>query len=436
MMVAAIALVLTIVLITLGMPVGFAAGLASLAGAAWLFGDLFDPRVATMVARTALDKMDNFLLLAIPFFLLAGRLMNTGGITERLFHFVAVLVRPVRGGLGHANVLASVLFAGMSGSATADAVGLGQIEIRAMNAAGYDHRFSAGITAASSLLSPIIPPSIVLVAYAVQAQVSVGALFFAAIVPGLLMAAVFMAWVAYCAHRFGFPKGSRASLAEAWSAFRSAILALLTPAIILTGIYSGIFTPTEAAAVAALYALLVAMLAYRELTWRRLLAEIRGTFIDTAVMMLIIAFTSALGAVLIRSGVPAEMAAFFGTLTESPTVLLLLLLLMWLAVGLCMDQTPAILILTPILMPIVQKFGINEVHFGVVMALALTIGLLTPPAGMVLYGLVRVTGLPYDQLVRISAPYTFMLIGVTVVLILFPQLTLFLPRLLGFNAAG
>jgi tripartite ATP-independent transporter DctM subunit len=432
MMVALIALVSIIVLISLGMPVGFAAGVATLAGAAWLFGDLFDPRVATMIARTSLDKMNDFLLLSIPFFLLAGRLMNVGGITERMFDFVAVLVRPIRGGLGHANVLASLLFAGMSGSATADAVGLGQIEIKAMAKAGYDHRFSAGITAASALLSPIIPPSIVLVAYAVQAQVSVGALFFAAIVPGLLMAGVFMAWVAYCAHRYGFPAGSRASLVEIWIAFRRAILALLTPAILLVGIYSGLFTPTEAAAVAALYALLVTGFVYREVGWRRILTEIRGTFIDTAVMMIIIAFTSAFGVILIRSGVPADLAAFLAGLTDSPTVLLLLLLLLWLAVGLAMDQTPAILILTPILMPIVQKFQVDQVHFGVVMAMALTLGLLTPPTGMVLYALIRVTGLGYDQLVRIAMPYTLMLVGLVVILILFPELTLFLPRLLGF----
>ena len=436
MMVALIALVLIIVLITIGMPVGFAAGVATLGGAAWLFGDLFDPRVATMIARTSLDKMNDFLLLSIPFFLLAGRLMNVGGITERLFDFVAVLVRPIRGGLGHANVLASLLFAGMSGSATADAVGLGQIEIKAMTRAGYDHRFSAGITAASALLSPIIPPSIVLVAYAVQAQVSVGALFFAAIVPGLLMAVVFMSWVAYCAKKYGFPAGSRVSLVEIWTTFRRAILALLTPAIILAGIYSGVFTPTEAAAVAALYALIVSGFVYREAGWSRILAEIRGTFIDTSVMMIIIAFTSALGVILIRSGVPAELARFLAGLTDSPTVLLLLLMLLWLVVGLAMDQTPAILILTPILMPIVQRFQINEIHFGVVMALALTLGLLTPPTGMVLYALVRVTGLGYDQLVRIATPYTLMLIAIVVVLIVFPELTLFLPRLLGFKAAS
>lgn len=433
---ALLAVGLTLLLICLGMPVGFAAGIASVVGTAWLFGDLFDPRVATLIARTSLEKMDDFLLLSIPFFIFAGRLMNTGGITDRLFAFVAALVRPVRGGLAHANVLASVLFAGMSGSATADAVGLGQIEYRAMTTAGYDHRFSAGITAASSLISPILPPSIVLVAYAVQAQVSVAALFFAAIVPGALMAIVFMAFIAFRAAAFGLPAGSAISLHEVWSTFRRAILAILTPAIILTGIYAGFFTPTEAAAVAALYALVITTLVYREIGPVRIVAELRGTFLDTAVIMLIIAFTSTLGVVLIRSGLPEQLASFLADLTDNKTVILLLLLVLWLVVGCFMAQTPAVLILTPILLPIVQRYGINEIHFGIVMTLALTLGLLTPPVGMVLYALIRVTNLGFDELVRASFPYVLMLTALTIVLILFPDITLALPRALGFRAAG
>lgn len=436
MMTAGVTLALALALICLGMPVGFAAGIASLGGAAWFFGDLFDPRVATLLARTSIDKMSDFLLLAIPFFLFAGRLMNTGGITERLFGFVSLLVRPVRGGLGHANVLASMFFAGMSGSATADAVGLGMIEIKAMELEGYDRRFSVGVTAASALLSPIIPPSIVLVAFAVQAQVSVAALFFAAIVPGVLMALTFMAWVGVAAHRYGFPKGPIAGLGELWRGFRGSILALLTPAIILTGIYSGLFTPTEAAAVAAVYALFITTLVYREIGAARVLAELRGTLVDTAVIMLIIAFTSTLGVVLIRSGLPGELARMLASLTTSPTMLMFLLLVLWLVVGCFMAQTPAILILTPILMPIAGQFGINELYFGVIMALALTIGLLTPPVGMVLYALVRVTGLSFADLVRVSYPYVILLVLLTAVLIVFPELTLFLPRALGYADAN
>jgi tripartite ATP-independent transporter DctM subunit len=227
-----------------------------------------------------------------------------------------------------------------------------------------------------------------------------------------------------------------ATLGEIWTAFCGSILALLTPAIILVGIYSGIFTPTEAAAVAALYALVITMLVYREVGWDRILVELRGTLVDTAVIMLIIAFTSTLGVVLIRSGLPGDLARFFAGLTDSPSIFMLLLMGLWLLVGCFMAQTPAILILTPILMPIAENFGVNPIDFGVIMSLALTIGLLTPPVGMVLYALVRVTGFSFAELVKVSYPYVIMLIGLTLVLILFPEITLFLPRLLGYADAG
>ena len=429
-------LVLLIAAIVTGLPVGFAAGVVALLGAGWYFGDLFDPRAATMIARLAIDKMDDFLLLAIPFFLLAGRLMNTSGITERLFGFVATIVSPFRGGLAHANVLASVMFAGMSGSATADAVGLGAIEMKAMLAHGYDRRFSAGITAASSLISPILPPSIALVAYAVAAQVSVAALFFAALVPGALLAIVYMSWVAWRVRRLGLPAGTRIALSAVWAAFKPAVLSLLTPLIIMGGIYTGAFTPTEAAGIAALYAALLGILVYREIGPRHLLAELRATMIDTAVIMLIIVFTSALGVVMIRAQVPGGLALFFAGLTQNPAVLLLLLMLLWLAVGCFMAQTPAILILTPILLPIVEQYDINLVHFGIVMTLALTLGLLTPPVGMVLYALVRVTGLSFEQLAWVSLPYVLLTVAVTVLLILAPDLVLIVPRALGFAGVG
>lgn len=421
---------LLIALILIGMPVGFAAGLAAFVGAGVFFGDLFDPRAATMIARLALAKMDNFLLLAIPFFLLAGRLMNNGGITERLFGFVSLLVRPVRGGLGHANVLASVLFAGMSGSATADAVGLGQIEMKAMLGQGYDRRFSAGITAASSLIGPILPPSIVLVAFSVQAEVSVARVFFAAVVPALLLAVAYMGYVAYRARREGMPKGPWATLGELVPAFRLAILPILTPFIIMGGIYSGAFTPTEAAAVAAVYACFLGVVIYRAIGLAGLFREIRGTLIDTAVVMLIIVFTSAFGVIMIRAQVPAALAGFLAGLTGDGTVLLLLLSGLWLVVGCFMAQTPAVLILTPILMPIAEQFGLDLIHFGIVMSLTLTLGLLTPPVGMVLYALTRVTGLAFEQLAAAAVPYLFLTVAVIVLLILYPPLVTALPNAL------
>jgi len=419
-----------VVLIVIGFPVGFGAGIVSILGAAHLFGGVSDPRVSSMLARLAFAKIDNFLLLAIPFFLLAGRLMNTGGITTRLFGFVSLTVRPLKGGLGHANVLASMIFAGMSGSATADAVGLGAVEMRAMLDEGYSRNFSAAITGASSLIGPIIPPSIAMVAYGVQAEASVGALFMGGIVPGVLLALAFMAYVAYCAHRYNFPSGKLATFKELWVALRRAFFPLMTPVIIVGGIYTGVFTPTEAAAVAAFYAIFLGLFVYREYGIRHLLKEIRGTMVDCSVIMLIIAFTSSFGVVMIRGQVPNELASLLTQVTGNPTVLMMLFTLFWLVVGFFMAQTPAILILTPILLPTAEQFGIDPIHFGVVMTLALTLGLLTPPVGMVLYALVRVTGVTFERLVVLVLPYVAITLGVVFLLILFPQLVLFLPQLL------
>lgn len=419
-----------IALILTGFPVGFAAGVISVIGAGMLFGDLLDPRVATMIARMAVTKIDSFLLLTIPFFLLAGRLMNSGGVTDRLFAFVALATQPFKGGLGHANVLASIMFAGMSGSATADAVGLGTIEMRAMLKNGYDRHFSAGVTAGSSLLSPVIPPSIVLVAYAVQAEVSVAKMFFAAIVPGVLLGASFIAYVSYRAHRDNYPSGPLPPWLPLLRSFCQAILPLMTPIIIMGGIYAGVFTPTEAAAVAALYALILGVFVYRKYGVAKLLAEVRGAMLDSAVIMLITVFTSAFGIIMIRGQVATELAEFLTLLTADATVLMLLLIVFWLVVGCFMAQTPAVLILTPILLPTVTAYGIDLVHLGIVMSMTLTLGLLTPPVGMVLYSLIRVTELPFERLAIVSLPYVLIGLGVVVLLAVFPQIVLFLPELM------
>ena len=402
-----------IVLIVVGFPVGFGAGLISMIGAGNFFGDFLDPRTSSMIARLAFAKTDNFLLLAIPFFLLAGRLMNTGGITKRLFSFVNLTVRPLKGGLGHANVLASMIFAGMSGAATADAVGLGAVEMKAMMDEGYDRNFSAAITGASSLIGPIIPPSIAMVAYGVQAEESVGAMFMGGIVPGIILALAFMAYVGYCAHRHNYPSGKLATIKELVVGFWRAFFPLMTPVIIVGGIYSGVFTPTEAAAVAAFYAIFLGIFVYREFGLRHLLREIRLTMIDCSVIMLIIAFTSSFGVVMIRGQIPSALANLLTQLTDNATILLLLFTVFWLIVGFFMAQTPAILILTPILLPTAEKFAIDPIHFGVVMTLALTLGLLTPPVGM------RVTEVSFERLVVLVLPYVAITLGVVLLLIFF-----------------
>ncbi len=418
-----------VVLIMLGFPVGFGAGTVSMIGAGYFFGDFLDPRTSSMIARLAFAKINNFLLLAIPFFLLTGRLMNVGGITERLFGFVSVVSRPLKGGLGHANVLASMIFAGMSGAATADAVGLGTVEMRAMLQEGYDREFSSGITAASSLIGPIIPPSIPLVAYGVIAEESIGSLFLGGVIPGTLMAIAFIIYVSYRARRGNYPSGSMAGIRELLVSFRNAFLPLMTPVIIIGGIYGGIFTPTEAAAVAAFYAMVLGLLFYREYGWRHLMREIKGTMIDTAVIMLVIAFTSAFGVVMIRGQVPDALAALITQISSDPTVLLFLFTILWMIVGCFMAETPAILILTPILLPTAEKFGIDPIHFGVVMTVALTIGLLTPPVGMVLYALIPVTELPFERLAVLAIPYILLSLIVVALTIVFPELVLWLPRM-------
>ncbi|MGQ9369268.1 TRAP transporter large permease [Azospirillum sp. ST 5-10] len=422
-----------VLLILAGLMVAAAAGLAAIVGGSILFGDLFDPRIPTMLSRLAIDRIDNFLLLAIPFFILAGRLMNTGGITERLFSFVALLVQPVRGGLGHANVLASFIFAGMSGSATADVVGLGAVEMRAMKQNGYPEPFSAGVTAASSLLGPILPPSIVLIAYAVQAEQSVATLFLATIGPGILIALCFMAWVAFVAVRSGLPKGSIPAAGEVGRAAVRAILPLLTPAIILAGIYTGVATPTEAASIAVVYAFVLTKFVYRELTWGQFVAQLRGTALDTATLMIIIALTSAFGVVMLRLGLPQALASLVIGISEDPTTVMFLFLGIWMVVGCFMAQTPAIIILTPMLLPIAERVGIDPVHFGVVMSLALTIGLLTPPVGMVLYALNKIAFVPLAVLFRVAVPYVLIAVAATCLLILFPELVLSLPHAFGLR---
>lgn len=412
--------------------IAVAAGLFSIIGGGVLFGSPFEPVALKMISRFSLDRIDNFLLWAVPFFILAGRLMNSGGVTVRLFDFIAALFSRLRGGLAHANVLASFVFAGMSGSATADVVGLGAIEMKAMREQGYDEGFSAGVTAASSLLGPVLPPSIVLIAYAVQAEQSVATLFLAAIVPGILLAALFMIYVAIRARKLGMQRGEWTPLNALGSKFLRAALPMATPGIILVGIYGGVFTPTEAAAVAVLYATILTMFIYRELDWRGFVEQLKGTAIDTATLMFIIAMTSAFGVVMLRLGLPQALSEFVTTLSTDPTIVMFLLLVVWLLVGCFMAQTPAIIILTPILMPVAQKVGIDMVHFGMVMAISLTLGLLTPPVGMVLYALKRVAYVPIGLLFRVSVPYVLIALAFLCVLILVPGITTLLPYSLGY----
>ncbi len=411
-------------MLVLGVPVAIALG-----GASLLYILLSGQAPDVVVVHRMVNGLDSFPLLAIPFFILAGNLMNSAGITNRIFDFAKTVVGWMHGGLGHVNIGASVIFAGMSGAAVADAGGLGTIEIKAMRDAGYDEDFSVGITAASSTIGPIIPPSLPMVIYGVMASTSVGQLFAAGFIPGLLMAVSLMLMVAWFARRRGYPRDAAFSLARLGRSFVRAILPLMTPAIIVGGILSGAFTPTEAAIAAVFYALMLGVFVYRTLDWRRLLRVSMDTIETTAIILLIVASASIFAWILTSNRVAEEFARILLGFTDNRVVILLLITLMVLIVGCFMETIAAITILVPVLLPVVTMIGIDPVHFGVVMVLNLMIGLLTPPVGMVLYVLSRVSNVPFERCVTATAPFLIPLIAVLLLITFVPAITMWLPTL-------
>lgn len=427
MLIFTIMFVSLLVLLLIGVPVAFSMIAASALVLAYTRG--FDQIPFDMIAQRTLYGVNSFTLLAIPAFLLIGRLMNAGGISDRVFNVARSLVGHLKGGLGHVNVLASMIFAGMSGSAVADAGGLGQLEIKAMEDDGYPTGFSAAVTASSATIGPIIPPSIPAVIYGALANASIAAVFLASIVPGILMGLGMMALVAVISHRRGFPVRQRARLVEIGRAMMAGLLPMLTPMIIIVGILSGMFTPTEASVVALLYCTIIAFFVYREITLREFAGILRDTAIDTAVLLFIIAGSALYSWVLARYQVTANFAGFLSANIDNPLVLLLLINLFILLIGCFIDSVPALFLLTPLLVPVVVQYGIDPVHFGVVMIFNLMIGLVTPPVGTVLFTVQKITGLPFGTLVREITPFYIPLFGVLLLITYFPSLVMFLPDL-------
>lgn len=417
--------VLLLVLLLLGVPVAIA-----LAGASAVFIFL-DGRIPdVVVVHRMINGVDSFPLLAVPFFILAGNLMNSAGITERIFDFAKALVGWMRGGLGHVNIGASVIFAGMSGAAVADAGGLGAIEIKAMRDANYDPGFAVGITAASSTIGPIIPPSLPMVIYGVVAGASIGQLFAAGFVPGLIMAVSLMIMVAIYARRHGYARDQAFSIPVLGITFVRAFLSLMTPVIIVGGILSGAFTPTEAAIAACVWALFLGLVVYRTLSLRRFLRVSFDTIETTAVVLFIVASASIFAWILASNRVPEHFAALLLTVSENPIIVLLLINLILLIVGCFLETVAAITILVPVLLPIAVKVGVDPVHFGVIVVLNLMIGLLTPPVGLVLYVLARVSKVPFERCVVATAPFLVPLVIVLMLVTFVPAITLWLPTLL------
>ncbi len=379
------------------------------------------------VQRLAIG-VDSFPLIAVPFFIFAGNIMNSAGITKKIFSFADHVVGHLTGGLGHANILASVIFSGMSGAAIADAGGLGAIELQAMKEAGYDEDFSLAITGASSIIGPIIPPSIPAVIFAVTGGVSTGRLFAAGILPGLIMAVLLAVMVYFKCKKAGYAKRQRASMGEIMKSFADAFLALMAPVIILGGIISGVFTPTEAAIIAVFYSIVVGFI-YRSLDVRDLPRMIKETLDITVSVFFIVAAASLFGLVLTISQMPQHLAATFMQLFPNKYAALIMINLFLLIVGFFMEPTAAIMILVPILLPITNSLGIDPVHFGIIMILNLMIGLLTPPVGMVLYVLSSVSKVPFERIARVSIPYVIALGGSLLVFTYVPQIVMFVPGL-------
>lgn len=412
------------ILMALRVPIAFSLALSSFAYI------LYSGLPPVLLMHNMVNGMDSFPLLAIPFFILAGALMNSAGITARIFGFARAIVGWMHGGLGHVNVGASIIFAGMSGAAVADAGGLGAIEIKAMREAGYDDDFSVGITAASSTIGPIIPPSLPLVIFGVMASVSIGKLFLAGIIPGLLMALSLSAMIWWMSRKRDYPRDVSFSPTVIATRFKAAFLPLMTPVIIVGGIVSGAFTPTEAAIGAAAYALFLGTIVYRTLSVRKLAVISLETIETTAAIMMIVGAASVFAWILTANQVAAQFAEFVLSFTDSKAVVLLLIMAVVLIVGLFMETIAAISILVPVLMPVAAQFGIDPVHLGIIVILNLMLGLLTPPVGMVLFVLSRVSKVPFEQCVRATLPFLIPLIGVLLLLTFVPSLVLWLPELL------
>lgn len=458
-------LIAFLVLMVAGVPVALA-----MAGASLLYVMLSGTVPDYVVIHRMVNGIDSFPLLAVPFFIMAGNLMNSAGITNRIYNFALALVGWMKGGLGHVNIVGSVIFAGMSGTAIADAAGLGTIEIKAMQDHGYPTEFAVGVTAASATLGPIIPPSLPFVIYAMFANVSIGQLFLAGIIPGVVMSVLMMLTVAYFARKnkwgrdaafawskigkalfelavvVGFPTAIWAAtelgtepaptffvsmllllLADRFLRF-NAVLPIMTPVLLIGGMTTGIFTATEGAIAACVWAMFLGLVWYRTLSWKMLIKVSMDTVETTATVLLIVAAASIFGWLLTVTRVTDAVAAAVLAYTHNPAMFLLLANLLMLFVGCFLEPTAAITILVPILLPICIQLGVDPVHFGLVMVLNLMIGLLHPPMGMVLFVLARVSKLSLERTTIAILPWLVPLLGSLILITYVPEIALWLPK--------
>jgi tripartite ATP-independent transporter DctM subunit len=410
-----------------GFPVGFSLALTSIILMILGIGTGLN---SSMIVSIMFRSLDSFILLSLPFFLLAGRIMNETGITERIFYFCREMVGSLKGGMGHVNIIASMIFAGMSGIAIADAAGLGTIEYKAMKDEGYPTAFSIGITASSATIGPIIPPSIPLVVYAVLAGVSVGRILVAGLFPGILIGIILMIMVSITAHKNNYPHGEKFNIRKFIFSLKRGILALVTPAILLTGILTGIVTVIEASALAVLYAIILGVFIYREISWSKLWEMCKDTFIDSTTVVFLLATSSVYGYTLVHTRIPIILAEKVLTITNNPMLILIIINIFLLFIGMFMESISAISILVPVLLPLIKMSGIDPLHFGVVMVFNLMIGLLTPPFGQILFVLNKALNVKLETILKGVIPFYLPLFFALIIITFFPQIVLFLPKII------
>lgn len=427
-----VALILTlglILLLALGVPVGMSLCVVGCVGFMVNMGTISSWFQLISMPLKLTSSLQNFLLLSIPLFILAAKIMNGSSITKRIFKFANVAVGWLPGGLGHANILASLLFAGMSGTAVSDAAGLGQIEIEAMKSNGYDTDFSAGVTAASSTIGPIFPPSVPMVMYSTISGVSVGSLFLGGVVPGVLMTITMMMIVYAVAKKRDYPKMSFPTLKEFIAAFWEALIPMLTPVILLAGIWTGIFTTTESAVVATVYALLVSFFVFHEMTLKKLWVILKETIRDTASIGFVTAAAAFYGWVLARCGISNAIAEWLAGVTSNPIVFMLIVNVALLVIGCFMESIAAILVFGPVLLTAATAMGIDPLYFGLVMVLNLMIGLCTPPFGVCLFVIADTAKISFQRMVKAMLPFYIPLFGCLILLCLMPEVGTWLPGL-------
>ena len=412
-----------LILMVLGVPIAFSLSISAIFTVV-VTGNF----TVTAIFHRMVGNASGYTLLAIPFFILAAKMMNTGGVTRKIFRACSAWVGSIPGGLGHANIVASIVFSGMSGSAVADAGGLGQIEVDAMIKDGFDPDFSAAVTAASATIGPIIPPSIPMVVYGMMTEVSVGALFIGGIIPGLCLALACSILVFFMAKKRNYPV-KKFSWKEVGQATKEALLSLLTPVIIIGGIWTGVFSPTEAACVAVVYAFILAVIVYRDINLKDMYNNLRQTVSDGSGILIIICGAAAFSWLVTMMGMTDALSHALTSLTDNKYIMLLILNIAFLLIGMFMEALAVMTITVPFLIPLMSSFGIDPVHLGVVLVLNLMIGLCTPPVGTSLFICAKTANITIEEMYKAILPFLIPLIIVLLMITYIPGIVTWLPSI-------